>query len=79
MDKLESTKFLILMEVAFAIFLVVFVSFSAVTMAVAWEVLKTIQLGGTIFMAIYIISGLIVFLSIIFFIVRRLDEWLKTR
>lgn len=67
------------MEVAFAIFLVVFVSFSAVTMAVAWEVLKTIQLGGTIFMAIYIISGLIVFLSIIFFIVRRLDEWLKTR
>lgn len=79
MDKLESTKFLILMEIIFAIFLVVFVSFSAVAMAVAWEILKTIQVGAKIFIAIYIFSGSIVFLSVIFFIVRRLDEWLKSR
>ena len=79
MDKLESKKLSFILEVLFVVFLAVFVAFTAVAMAVSWEVSKSLQMNsGRLLMGLYLCSSGIVFAVTVLYIARRIDEWAKS-
>lgn len=79
MDKLESTKLRFALEVVFVVFLAVFVSFTAMAMAVSWEVSRSLLTGGGRLLAgIHLLSSGVVFAVTIVYVARRIDEWAKS-
>lgn len=79
MDKLESKKLTFVLEVVFVVFLAVFVSLTAMAMAVSWEVSKTLQVTGGRFLAgLHLVSSGVVFAVTVLYVARRIDEWAKS-
>lgn len=79
MDKLESKKLRFALEVLFVVFLAVFVAFTAMAMAVSWEVSKTLQASaGRVLAGLHLVSSGVVFTVTILYVARRVDEWAKS-
>ncbi len=79
MDKLESKKLSFVLEVLFVVFLTVFVAFTAMAMAVSWEVSRTLQLSaGRALAGLHLASSGVVFAVTVLYVARRIDEWAKS-
>jgi hypothetical protein len=78
MDKVSSRKLAFVLEIVFVVFLVVFVSFTALSMAISWEVFKSVLPSGRLLAATYLASSGVVFFAAVLYVARRLDDWAKS-
>ena len=78
MDKLPSKKLTYILEIIFVVFLVVFLAFTAMAMAISWEVFQVVQVNGPWLAVVYLVSSGVVFSMTIIYIARLVDDWAKS-
>jgi membrane protein YdbS with pleckstrin-like domain len=78
MDKLPSKKLTFILEIIFVVFLAVFVAFTAMAMAISWEVFQAVQVNGPWLAVVYLVSCGVVFTMTVIYIARRFDDWAKS-